>query len=99
MTVWLRFQFFNNVKNYCYLLNFVIIGDSPSKKKLKIEEEDRDKHERSSSNVDAILEDVIKGGCEDKGTVIILLKLRLKCSSFILIVFRKKSSDHQIFWI
>lgn len=44
------------------------LGDSPSRKKLKIEEEDKDKHERSSSNVDAILEDVIKGGFEDKGT-------------------------------
>nr|SVE70291.1 EOG090X027U [Daphnia similis]SVE70915.1 EOG090X027U [Daphnia similis]SVE71546.1 EOG090X027U [Daphnia similis]SVE72179.1 EOG090X027U [Daphnia similis] len=42
-------------------------GDSPSRKKMKTEEEDRDKHERSSSNVDAILEDVIKGGFEDKG--------------------------------
>ncbi|XP_057378838.1 PAX-interacting protein 1-like isoform X2 [Daphnia carinata] len=42
-------------------------GDSPSRKKLKIEEEDKEKHERSSSNVDAILEDVIKGGFEEKG--------------------------------
>ena len=32
-----------------------------------MEEEDKEKHERSSSNVDAILEDVIKGGFEDKG--------------------------------
>ena len=36
------------------------------KKKIKLEEEDREKLERSSSNVDAILEDVIKG-FEDKG--------------------------------
>nr|SVE74992.1 EOG090X027U [Daphnia dolichocephala] len=42
-------------------------GDSPSRKKLKTEEDDKDKHERSSSNVDAILEDVIKGGFEEKG--------------------------------
>lgn len=33
---------------------------------MKIEEEDKEKHERSSSNVDAILEDVIKGGFEEK---------------------------------
>ena len=44
-----------------------LLGDGPSRKKLKMEEEDKEKHERSSSNVDAILEDVIKGGFEDKG--------------------------------
>nr|SVE74053.1 EOG090X027U [Daphnia barbata] len=44
-----------------------LLGDSPSRKKLKTEEDDKDKHERSSSNVDAILEDVIKGGFEEKG--------------------------------
>lgn len=33
-----------------------------------MEEHEKEKLERSSSNVDAILEDVIKGGIEDKGT-------------------------------
>nr|CAG4634647.1 EOG090X027U [Alona affinis] len=42
-------------------------GEGPSKKKLKGDEDDREKMERSSSNVDAILEDVIKGGFEEKG--------------------------------
>jgi hypothetical protein len=60
----------------------VNVAESPSRKKLKIEEEDKDKHERSSSNVDAILEDVIKGGCEEKSKDIfpLLNKLRLECN-------------------
>jgi hypothetical protein len=41
-------------------------GEGLTKKKMKMEEDDREKLERSSSNVDAILEDVIKG-FEDKG--------------------------------
>jgi hypothetical protein len=41
-------------------------GEGSTKKKMKMEEDDREKLERSSSNVDAILEDVIKG-FEDKG--------------------------------
>lgn len=51
-----------------FLINifFLLAGESSMKKKIKLEEEDREKLERSSSNVDAILEDVIKG-FEDKG--------------------------------
>merc|ERR1712137_302347 len=42
-------------------------GDSPSKKKPKLEDEDKEKLERNSSNLDAILDDVIKGGVDAEG--------------------------------
>lgn len=51
----------------CIKSSWCFIGDAPSRKKLKGEEDEREKLERSSSNVDAILEDVIKGGFEEKG--------------------------------
>lgn len=53
---------------YVKIVIFIFTGESSVKKKMKMEEDDREKLERSSSNVDAILEDVIKG-FEDKGRI------------------------------
>lgn len=49
--------------------SFSIAGDSPSKKKPKLEDEDKEKLERNSSNLDAILDDVIKGGVDAEGNI------------------------------
>lgn len=49
------------------LIQFEILDGFPLRKRLKTEEDDREKIEKSSSSVDAILEDVIKGGTEETG--------------------------------
>ena len=47
----------------------MLSGDTPSKKKPKLEDEDKEKLERNSSNLDAILDDVIKGGVDAEGII------------------------------
>ena len=49
--------------------SLVLSGDNATKKKLKIEEEEKEKLERSSSNLDAILDDVVKGGVDAEGNI------------------------------